>query len=192
MFERLGGVTAEYAELEKALADPGVHANQERARGLGKRYAELSPVVHAYQEWQRTIADEAAARELAAEDSSFADEAEQLGEQNNAAHSDLLRVNLPFQFVQPFERSVRVDMHRTQPRHFRVGQRERARQERAKSEVAHECHQRRTQLLTDATGRRGFCPGRFIFQRLISNETLAQIPHLWSGSVHLEISVERG
>ncbi len=54
MFERLGGLTAEYAELEKALADPGVHADQERARALGKRYAELSPVVHAYQEWQRT------------------------------------------------------------------------------------------------------------------------------------------
>ena len=37
MFDRLGGLTAEYAELEKALADPGVHANQERARGLGAK-----------------------------------------------------------------------------------------------------------------------------------------------------------
>ena len=79
MFERLGGVTAEYAELERELADPGVHADQERARALGKRYAALSPLVHAYQEWQRTTADETAARELAAEDSSFAAEAEQLG-----------------------------------------------------------------------------------------------------------------
>jgi peptide chain release factor 1 len=81
VFDQLGGLTAEYAELEKALADPGVHADQERARALGKRYAELSPVVHAYQEWQRTAADESAARELAAEDSSFAAEAEQFGEQ---------------------------------------------------------------------------------------------------------------
>ena len=31
MFERLGGVTAEYAELERELADPGVHADHERA-----------------------------------------------------------------------------------------------------------------------------------------------------------------
>ena len=73
------GSLTEYAELEKALADPGVHADQERARALGKRYAELSPVVHAYQDWQRTTADETAARELSAEDSSFAAEAEQLG-----------------------------------------------------------------------------------------------------------------
>jgi len=95
MFDRLGGLTAEYAELEKALADPGVHANQERARGLGKRYAELSPVVHAYQEWQRTIADEAAARELAAEDSSFADEAEQLGEQRTELERRLTELLAP-------------------------------------------------------------------------------------------------
>ncbi len=79
MFDRLGGLATEYAELEKALADPGVHADQERARALGKRYAELSPVVHAYQDWQRTTADETAARELSAEDSSFAAEADQLG-----------------------------------------------------------------------------------------------------------------
>jgi peptide chain release factor 1 len=79
VFERLGGLTAEYAEIERELADPRVHADQERARALGKRYAELSPVVHAYQEWQRTAADETTARELAAEDPSFAAEAEELG-----------------------------------------------------------------------------------------------------------------
>jgi peptide chain release factor 1 len=79
VFERLGELTAEYAELERELADPLVHTDQERARALGKRYAELSPVVSAYQEWQRTAADETTARELAAEDSSFAGEAEDLG-----------------------------------------------------------------------------------------------------------------
>src|SRR5215469_4041744 len=79
MFERLGGLVAEYAELEKALGDPGVHADQERARALGKRYAELTPMVHAYQEWQRTAADETTALELAAEDPSFVGEAEELG-----------------------------------------------------------------------------------------------------------------
>jgi peptide chain release factor 1 len=80
VFDRLGGLVTEYAELEKALADPGVHADQERARALGKRYAELSPLVHAYQEWQRTAADETAARELGADDPSFAAEAEELGQ----------------------------------------------------------------------------------------------------------------
>jgi peptide chain release factor 1 len=80
VFDRLGGLVTEYAELEKALADPGVHADQERARALGKRYAELSPLVHAYQEWQRTAADETAARELGADDPSFLAEAEELGQ----------------------------------------------------------------------------------------------------------------
>ena len=80
MFDRLGGLATEYAELEKALADPGVHADQERARALGKRYAELSPTVQAYREWQRTAADETAARELGADDPSFAAEAEELGQ----------------------------------------------------------------------------------------------------------------
>jgi peptide chain release factor 1 len=83
VFDRLGGLTAEYAKLEKQLADPGVHADQERARALGKRYAELSPVVSAYRDWQRTAADETTARELAAEDTSFLAEAEQL-EQHRA------------------------------------------------------------------------------------------------------------
>ncbi len=36
---------AEHAELERELADPAMHADQDRARALGKRYAELTPVV---------------------------------------------------------------------------------------------------------------------------------------------------
>ena len=78
MFERLGDLVSEHAELEHALADPSVHSDQEKARTLGRRYAELTPIVHAYQEWQETSADEQAARELAIEDASFADEADQL------------------------------------------------------------------------------------------------------------------
>src|SRR5215472_11941715 len=78
VFERLSGLAEEYARLEHDLADAAVHSDPERARTLGRRYGELTPLVHAYQEWQQTVADEGAARELAAEDHSFADEAEQL------------------------------------------------------------------------------------------------------------------
>src|ERR1019366_471421 len=121
----------------------------------------------------------------------FADEShqqsEQLGEQNNSALENLIRVNLRSKFVQRFERAIRFDMHRAQPRNFRVGQRERARNERTKTDVAHECRQLRTQLLTNEEGRLGFCLGRFVFPRLINNETLGEIPHLWSGSAHLEM-----
>jgi peptide chain release factor 1 len=78
VFERLGDLAAEHAELERALADPDVHGDQERATALGRRYAELTPIVQAYQELQRTQADLATARELAGEDSSFFAEAEQM------------------------------------------------------------------------------------------------------------------
>jgi hypothetical protein len=43
----------------------------------------------------------------------------------------------------------------------------------------------RTQLLNDEKGRRGFRLVRFISARLISNETLGEIPHPWSGAAHL-------
>src|SRR5437868_8061026 len=78
VFDRLSDLVSEHAELEHALADPAVHSDQERARTLGRRYAELSPIVQAYQEWQQTSEDEEAARELSREDSSFAAEADQL------------------------------------------------------------------------------------------------------------------
>ena len=93
--------------------------------------------------------------------------------------------NLAGEFLQSFQRAIRFDMHRAQPRNVRIGQHERARKERTKTDGAHECRQIRTQLLTNETGRREFGLGRFIFPRLISNETLGEIPHLGSGPAHL-------
>jgi peptide chain release factor 1 len=78
VFERVADMASEYAQLERDLSDPSVHADQDKARALGRRYAELGTLVHAYREWQQTSGDEAAARELASEDPSFAAEAEQL------------------------------------------------------------------------------------------------------------------
>jgi peptide chain release factor 1 len=79
VFDRLGELASEHAELERVLADSAVHADPDRARALSRRYGELSHIVEAYHEWQQTVADEATARELAPEDPSFAVEAEQLG-----------------------------------------------------------------------------------------------------------------
>jgi peptide chain release factor 1 len=90
VFERLSDLAEEYARLERDLADAAVHSDPERARALGRRYSELTPVIHAYREWQQTSADEQAARELAAEDPSFAAEAEQLA-QHRAKLEDQLR-----------------------------------------------------------------------------------------------------
>ena len=71
MFEQVEELVREHGELEKQLADPSVHADQNRARTLGRRYAELGPVVSAYQEWLTLGEDLGAARELAADDASF-------------------------------------------------------------------------------------------------------------------------
>jgi peptide chain release factor 1 len=78
VFDRLGDLASEHAELERALADPAVHADADQARTLAKRYHELTAIVSAYREWQQIGEDEQAARELAHEDSSFAAEADEL------------------------------------------------------------------------------------------------------------------
>jgi peptide chain release factor 1 len=95
VFDRLGELASEHAELERALADPGVHADPERARALGRRYAELTPIVHAYAEWQQLEADEPTARELAAEDPSFAAEADQLKARRAELEQQLRRMLVP-------------------------------------------------------------------------------------------------
>ena len=71
MFDQLEELVGEYAELETRLADPAIHADQGQARALGKRYAELGPVVSAYREWRQVGDDLGAARELGADDASF-------------------------------------------------------------------------------------------------------------------------
>ncbi|GAA1990116.1 peptide chain release factor 1 [Isoptericola halotolerans] len=55
---------AEHADIERALADPAVHADAARARTLGRRYAELNQVVGAYRAWASARDDAATAAEL--------------------------------------------------------------------------------------------------------------------------------
>ncbi|HVE64170.1 MAG TPA: peptide chain release factor 1 [Mycobacteriales bacterium] len=74
MFDKLGEIEAEHAQLEREMSDPDLHNDQARARTVTKRYAELTPVVEAYQEYVVVAADIEAARELAAEDASFREE----------------------------------------------------------------------------------------------------------------------
>ena len=75
---KLGELIAEYGEVEKALAQPDVHADPARARAFGRRFAELAPIKSVADELEAVRADLATARELAAEDPSFAAEAETL------------------------------------------------------------------------------------------------------------------
>jgi peptide chain release factor 1 len=60
------------------LADPAVHADQARARTLGRRYAQLAPIKAAAGDLDTARTDLAAARELSADDPAFSAEADQL------------------------------------------------------------------------------------------------------------------
>ena len=95
MFEQLEELVREHGELEQRLADPSVHADQNRARTLGKRYAELGPLVAAYREW-RTLGDDlGAARELAKQDASFAAEIPGLEQRRTEVEEQLRLLLLP-------------------------------------------------------------------------------------------------
>jgi peptide chain release factor 1 len=78
--DRLNALLDEYAELERRLADPAIHADQSAARRVGRRFAELTPISKTATELHQVRTDLVAARELAAEDSDFAAEAEALAE----------------------------------------------------------------------------------------------------------------
>ena len=92
---KLEGLLAEYTELEQRLADPGVHADQAGARKLGRRYAELTPIVRCARELDQTRSDLATARELADEDAAFAAEAEELADAIPGLESRLTELLLP-------------------------------------------------------------------------------------------------
>ncbi|MBJ7450927.1 MAG: peptide chain release factor 1 [Blastococcus sp.] len=71
----MASLLAEHASLEQELADPAVHGDQARARRLSRRYARLAPLVETARALEEARGDLGTARELAAEDASFAAEA---------------------------------------------------------------------------------------------------------------------
>ena len=91
----LAAMLAEHAEIERELADPAVHADQARARQLGRRYAELTQVADVARELSATRDDYGAARELAADDAGFAAEAEQLEAREHELAERLEELLLP-------------------------------------------------------------------------------------------------
>jgi peptide chain release factor 1 len=85
----------EYAELEAAMADPSIHEDQGKARQLGRRYAQLGPVVAGFKEWKSADEDLTAAKELAASDPDFASEIPALEESAQKAAEKLEELLLP-------------------------------------------------------------------------------------------------
>jgi peptide chain release factor 1 len=92
---QLADLLSEYQLVERQLADPAVHADQGRARTLGRRFAELAPIAASARELDAARADLLAAQELAAEDASFAVEAEQLAGRIGELEEHLRELLLP-------------------------------------------------------------------------------------------------
>ncbi|MGB2701131.1 MAG: peptide chain release factor 1 [Candidatus Phosphoribacter baldrii] len=88
-------LVAEHAELERAMTDPALHADQTALRRTTKRYAALGPVVAAYRTLAAARADLAAAHELASEDPAFAEELPAIEATSAAAQERLHTLLLP-------------------------------------------------------------------------------------------------
>jgi len=85
----------EYQELEKQMADPSIHEDQGKARQLGRRYAQLGPVVAGFNAWKSAADDLEAAREMAVEDPSFASEIPAMEQAVQVAAEKLEELLLP-------------------------------------------------------------------------------------------------
>jgi peptide chain release factor 1 len=70
----IDAILTEHADLERQLSDPDLHSDAGRARKVGRRFAALAPIVTTYRKLETARGDLEAARELAADDDSFADE----------------------------------------------------------------------------------------------------------------------
>jgi peptide chain release factor 1 len=95
VFESAEYLREEFAQLEAALSDPSVHSDLARARKVGRRYAELTPIVRGLDEYHRLSEDLEAARELAPDDPTFAAEATELEAQLVPVTERLTRLLAP-------------------------------------------------------------------------------------------------
>ena len=95
MFETVIPLLAELDEVEAALSDPAVHADQARARLLGRRHAALRPIVGAYRTWVTLGDDAEAARELSDLDPDLAIEADRLEIERAEVEERLTRLLVP-------------------------------------------------------------------------------------------------
>ena len=94
-FSAVEPLLAEYADLERDMADPAVASDPGAMRRLGRRYAELGRVVAAHRAWRAASEDLADARELVAEDADFAAELPGLTEAEASAAGRLREVLVP-------------------------------------------------------------------------------------------------
>lgn len=95
MFDRCEELIAENDELEQQLADPSLHADAQRARKVGRRHAQLRPIVEAYRRWLALGEDLHAAREFGETDPAFAEEAVALEQARDEVADKLTKLLVP-------------------------------------------------------------------------------------------------
>lgn len=88
-------ILAEHAGLETQLSDPALHNDPAEARRVGKRFAELAPIMSTYTKLTTARDDLSAARELAADDASFAAEVPDLEQQVDELENTLTDLLAP-------------------------------------------------------------------------------------------------
>ncbi|MEY3134034.1 MAG: hypothetical protein RIT49_692, partial [Actinomycetota bacterium] len=94
-FAKVNELLAEYESLEAQMADPAIHADQNKARSLGKRYAQLGPVIAGYRAYKLAEDDFNAGKELAESDPAFASELAALEKSKDEAAELLEELLLP-------------------------------------------------------------------------------------------------
>jgi len=95
MFESVKTLLAEHEGLQEQLADPELHSNPARSKKVNRRYAELSRIVAAYNQWNQLTDDLAAATEMAEDDESFAAEVPTLQAELDTIEERLRRLLIP-------------------------------------------------------------------------------------------------
>ncbi|MET0766502.1 MAG: peptide chain release factor 1 [Aeromicrobium sp.] len=85
----------EHRAVQEELSDPAVHADAARAKRVNRRYAELSRIVKAHEDWVAASDDLDAARELAREDEAFAEEVPALEARFGETQEKLRRLLIP-------------------------------------------------------------------------------------------------
>ena len=94
-FAKVNDLLTEYESLEAQMADPSIHSDQNKARALGKRYAQLGPVIAGYRAYKLAEEDLIAGKELAEADPAFASEIAALESTKDAAAATLEELLLP-------------------------------------------------------------------------------------------------
>src|SRR6202020_3485334 len=78
MTQAIDTLVAEHADLERQLSDPELHNDAANARKVGRRFAQLAPIVSTHRKLTSARGDLETARELAVDDASFTDEVAEL------------------------------------------------------------------------------------------------------------------